>query len=368
MKRKIPFAKYTFCGNNFVLVDETKTPLFSEIEKATFANLATNTYFGVGSDNFLVIQKCNSQVLSEINQTHGYWSKTPQLNSADFIFRMFEPDGTEAFSCGNGLMCIANFLFRKYDMKFARVVTEIPTASPKVVTIGTESTHNMNWVNLGHPRKISHDMFKPEVKESYDDVVQLLNELIISFRIHDLEPFSNNTYLSLKGYLVFIGEPHLVVFSGKDVSLDGFEKTLFASSAKGISHGGIIEKRINFGTWLVDQIGMRINHKYANLFPAGMNVNFVRPVYKNKVNILEYRCFERGINKETLACGTGAVAISYISKRLNITRTKQNTIWPYLCRLYNSDAQIHVSEEESGWLLHGYPEMLFKGEFESNSS
>jgi diaminopimelate epimerase len=118
----------------------------------------------------------------------------------------------------------------------------------------------------------------------------------------------------------------------------------------------------------VDQIGKSINSKHLSLFPAGMNVNFARSVSNNGSSILEYRCFERGINRETLACGTGAVAVSYISRRLNLSHSQKNVVLPYRCRLHQADAQIHVEEDDSGCRLHGYPVMLFEGEFEFNES
>lgn len=364
MKRTIPFVKYTSYGNNFVIVDELENPLFLEKEKTRFANFATNIYFGVGSDNFLVIQRCTKEVLESINQTHGYWSKMPALDEADFIFRMFEPDGTEAFSCGNGLMCIARHLFRTYKLESVKIVTEIPTATPKVINIGTEPGENLSWANLGHPRKITSHMFNPETPDPYDDIILSTDHLSVTFRAHDLQPFSDDTLIRLKGYIVFTGEPHLVVFPEKDGILDGFQEVLFASSAMSSSTGKAVERRISFGTWLVERIGLSLNQNYESLFPAGMNVNFARPIQSQGDNIVEYRCFERGINRETLACGTGAVAVSYISKRLNLLQSGKNTVLPYRCRLHEADARIQVSEDDSGCRLYGNPTMLFKGEFE----
>ncbi|MBI9092122.1 MAG: hypothetical protein JEZ12_23160 [Desulfobacterium sp.] len=365
MKKKIPFVKYTSYGNNFVIVNEIEMPLFSENEKSRFAHFATNMSFGVGSDNFLVIQRCTEYVLEEITKDRGYWTETPEINNADFVFRMFEPDGTEAFSCGNGLMCIASYLFRTYKIESARIVTEIPGSTPKIVNIGTESMNRTSWANLGHPRKIPYSMFKPPISKSFDDEIHSLSDLEISFRAHDLKPFSDKTVINLKAYLVFTGEPHLVVFPGQDGLLDAFKEVLFASSSHNNPSGKSFERRANFGIWLVDQIGLSINRNYLTLFPAGMNVNFARRIELNDADALEYRCFERGINRETLACGTGAIAVSHISKRLNLIQSQNTTALPYRCRLHDSNARIHVKEDESGYRIHGYPVMLFEGEVAS---
>ncbi|MCP3942179.1 MAG: diaminopimelate epimerase [Desulfobacteraceae bacterium] len=363
MKRKIPFVKYTLNGNNFVLVDETQKQLLCEIEKIKFANLATNINFGVGADNFLVIQHCNRKAFHEINQEHDYWPKAPDPEDADFIFRMFEPDGTEAFSCGNGLMCIAHYLFQRYGIESARIVTQIPTPTPKTRILGTESAQKSGWVNLGPPSRIPDNLFIQSPPVLYHQDIQMIDSLSISFRAHDLEPFSKETRLDLKAYLTFIGEPHMVIFPGNDTYLDGFEQIIFPSP-RGMNFGSVKDKRINFSTWLINQIGTRINTRYLNLFPAGINVNFVRPVENNGTNILEYRCFERGINRETLSCGTGALAISYISRQLNVTAAKETIIWPYQCRLQKSKAQVYVKENNADWILHAYPTRLFEGSFD----
>jgi diaminopimelate epimerase len=104
----IPFMKYTSFGNNFVIVDETNGPVITELGKSKFAYQATNTNFGVGCDNFLVIQQCNLENLSAIRKHRGYWFEIPDPSSAEFIFRMFEPNGEEAYCCGNGLMCLSD--------------------------------------------------------------------------------------------------------------------------------------------------------------------------------------------------------------------------------------------------------------------
>ena len=93
---KIVFTKYTSYGNNFVLVDESKGQVLSESEKSDFSYQATNTCFGIGSDNLIVIQPCRPETLASINRSSHYWDDIPDSTSADFIFRMFEPSGEEA--------------------------------------------------------------------------------------------------------------------------------------------------------------------------------------------------------------------------------------------------------------------------------
>ena len=78
---------------------------------------------------------------------------------------------------------------------------------------------------------------------------------------------------------------------------------------------------------------------------------------------MEYRCFERGINRETLACGTGALAVSFVARHLNLIREKQITVWPHRSRWYVPDASIRVEEDKMCWFIYGKPMLLLKGKF-----
>ncbi|MEA1905577.1 MAG: diaminopimelate epimerase [Euryarchaeota archaeon] len=64
----------------------------------------------------------------------------------------------------------------------------------------------------------------------------------------------------------------------------------------------------------IDEIAPKI--RYAPVFPEGTNVNFVKVENKSKITI---RTYERGVEAETLSCGTGAVASAYVTRRLGRT-------------------------------------------------
>ena len=85
--KNIPFVKYTCYGNNFVIIDETVSPVLSEEEKSQFAHYATNVSFGIGCDNLLVIQRCTDEILSKIDTARGYWENMPASSDAEFVFR-----------------------------------------------------------------------------------------------------------------------------------------------------------------------------------------------------------------------------------------------------------------------------------------
>jgi diaminopimelate epimerase len=83
----------------------------------------------------------------------------------------------------------------------------------------------------------------------------------------------------------------------------------------------------------------------------------------SKEDVLEYRCFERGIYKETLSCGTGALASAFVAKNLKLINTNQIALWPHRCRWEDPEAQILVKKNKDGWILNANPIRLFDGEF-----
>jgi diaminopimelate epimerase len=361
----LQFVKQTSFGNNFVIVDETQGQVLPEGQKQKFAYLATNQSFGIGCDNFLVIQSCTSQVLDEINQHNQYWSHMPDTAGARFIFRMFEPDGSEAFSCGNGLMCVANYLSEQYGIESSRILTEVPTHQPKIVTIGSNPNEPNAWANLGKPRRVCSSQASLDIRTRHDDDMDFIAHLDVSgFRKSDsAQFFDNRTSLSIQGYLVSTGEPHLVIFTDLGFSIQGVSELVFPDGAAGTSMQGTMEKRRSTSSAFVDFIGHYFARVHQKHFPAGININFVR--YLKESNALEYRCFERGINRETLACGTGALATAVVAERLNIVRGRTITVLPHRCRWFDEEAAIQVKNTTEGWVLLGRPILLCQGTFNS---
>src|SRR5690606_30179868 len=85
---KFTFTKMQALGNDFVVIDsirQTFTPT-SELVRAL-----ADRRRGVGCDQVLVLEKAE--------------------DAADFIYRIFNADGTEVGQCGNGARCAAEFLY-----------------------------------------------------------------------------------------------------------------------------------------------------------------------------------------------------------------------------------------------------------------
>lgn len=346
----IPFVKYTSCGNNFVIVDETEQSLLTEDEMSRFAFRATNTSFGIGCDNLLVIQRCNDANLSALANNRSYWQRPPSSDSAEFLFRMFEPSGEEALCCGNGLMCVASHLYNQHGISATSIMTEIPMATPKSTRIGAGRDRTGGWVNLGHPRVTPTELVTNEYTESIDSAIQRMQELTVKFRSDDLKPYTQNSELKIRSTLVFTGEPHLVIFPDSDFSVPELADFIFSRS------GG--ERRESFGTWLVEHIGNYLNNRLRHIFPVGINVNFARRL---EASVIENRCYERGINRETLACGTGSLAVAYTYDALNTLNLTEMEIYPHRCRWHDESARIRIEKSADGWHLSSDPVLLFEG-------
>lgn len=362
--KKIPFVKYTSCGNNFVIVDDIMGGVLSETEMSRFAYQATSTAFGIGSDNLLLIQSCTEDTLDAIASERHYWDALPDSSRVEFVFRMFEPTGDEALCCGNGLMCIADYLYRCHGIKAASIMAEMPFSVPRVLAIGS-SAGASSWVNLGHPRRTPMELVTPGVALPFDDTIDFIAELSIKFRKYDLKPFTEDGTLTLSGYLVFTGEPHLVVFPDRHFSVPDLADSLFAPSIPSSPDSVLIHGPVDFGSWLVHRIGSYINTQFLDLFPAGLNVNFAR---LHEPGVIEYRCYERGINRETLACGTGALAVAYVFQQLHGLKAEAIDVLPHRCRWHDAEARIQVQQTNNGWLLNASPVMLFEGTYQLISS
>ncbi len=359
--KNIPFTKYTCYGNNFVIIDESVTPVLSEEEKSRFAYHAANTFFGIGCDNLLVVQRCTGEVLSRIDKARGYWESMPDSSDADFVFRMFEPNGDEAFCCGNGLMSVASLLCERYGIESAKIMTEVPLPSPRVLEIGRGTNEKFGWVNLGRPRRVPAEMASHPSRRPVHECIDVLDEITIRLRSHDLRAYSEHSSLRMSAYLVFTGEPHLVVFPHESFSESALAKPIF-TLANPESRDTRVRSRVSVGSWLVRRIGAFLNDRYHHHFPAGINVDFAH--VDTERGAIVYRCFERGIERETLACGTGAMAIAVVAKHLGYLHGRETRVLPYLCRWHDSNAEIRIIEASNGdWRVEGAPTLLMEGNF-----
>ncbi len=102
----------------------------------------------------------------------------------------------------------------------------------------------------------------------------------------------------------------------------------------------------------VDGVGRRIRFD-SSLMPEGANVHFCQQVDRDKIRL---RTYERGVETETLSCGSGAAAASYIAYRKNMVDGNVKVLAP------GGDLSVHIDSERM--FLEGKPVVVFEGVLE----
>lgn len=279
---ELKFTKMQGCGNDYVYIstfDQTLEDLSSVAKKLS------DRHFGIGGDGVIFV--CPSDV-------------------ADGKMRMFNEDGSEGRMCGNGVRCVAKFL---YDHGLARKETlTVETLSGiKTITLTMES---------GEVVGATVDMGKAETNPSQIPVL-LEGEEIINRPITVGDREYRITCVSM-------GNPHCVIFTD-DVRSIPLEKI-----------GPLFERN--------------------PLFPESVNTEFIRVIDRTH---LEMRVWERG-SGETLACGTGACA-SVVAAVKNGYCDK-NT--PITVTLLGGDLRIVYGDETV--LMEGPARTVFEGTCDPN--
>ncbi|MBK8550792.1 MAG: diaminopimelate epimerase [Ignavibacteria bacterium] len=177
---------------------------------------------------------------------------------ADFKMNYFNKDGTGDALCGNGLRCTVKYIWDNdlSDKEHLKIeaVSEIYSCS--------KADEGQISVSFPPPVKVKTNF---KLKVHFQEWWELLNWSYVD-----------------------CGSPHIVVF------IDEIEKPVVKNLDE-----------VNIAEW-----GRNIR-MHKDLMPEGANVNFVKVLSKDKGE-LEVRSYERGVEGETLACGTGAISSAII--------------------------------------------------------
>lgn len=349
---RVELRQYTSFGNSFALVDETENPQLDEHHMRALARVTTSPANASGADNLLVLQRCTGEVLERINTHRGYWGPQAEV-VAEYVFRMFEPDGEEAFSCGNGLVCIAHHLDTHHGVERALIATEIPSRVPRARPIGRALTGEGYRANLGEPCLLPGALSRLEARASDVGAIGELRDFVVGCELGDARGHGRAASLPMTGFLTHTGEPHLVFFRSEQRSSSSALEEIWrlvlgehadeAPSSRG--------ERFRLGTRALHRIGLAFNGTEQSWFPRGINVDFASVTGDG---VIEYRCFERGIQRETMACGTGAVAVAAAARHLGLLDEPTVRLRPLRARVdaRYRDAELRVTRERSGeWWL-----------------
>ncbi|GAA4345997.1 diaminopimelate epimerase [Kangiella taiwanensis] len=243
----VPFTKMQGIGNDFMVVDAISQPVY--LNQGQISQLAHRN-FGIGFDQLLMIE-------------------APQHPEADFHFRIFNADGSEAGHCGNGARAVAKYV-RQKGLTWKRELR----LSTNTATMNTVLEDNgLITINMGKPR------LEPE-------------KIPLRFAEQSDTYMIDAEGIRYKVGAVSMGNPHCVI------QVDDIENAP------------------------VEKVGPVLSrHSY---FPAQANVGFMQVIQPSEIKL---RVFERGVG-ETLACGTGACAAVVAGRLQNILEEKVKVTLP----------------------------------------
>jgi len=319
----LTLERWSVYGNDLLFLDALTSP--SPREKDLPA-LAERLLADTGCDSLILVQGCSRTTLAAVNEAWGYWT-TPPSSVPDIMVRIFEPDGSESLSCGNGLLSAASMLLERGVPLPVMALTGLPDPAPWTVEIGTDRVGRA-WLKSDRPRRVPVTLAVPEGRTPICSSLDRFSGIAPADRDGLLYP------PHLAGYLVLTGEPHLVVLAQE-------------------WDGAVPEGREERGRWL-DVLGSHLNRAGRVLFPKGVNIDLVLP--GKKEDGVGYRCFERGVNRETGACGTGALAVAYTWRELACESCDSIRVRPFGAE----DDGYLVRWTDGGMRLCGMPRYLGK--------
>ena len=285
-KQKLKFTKMSACSNDYIYIN-----LFDKensVSSPEFLSIfLSDRHNGVGGDGVILI--CPSDV-------------------ADAEMRMFNLDGSEGLMCGNGIRCVAKYLFDNGIAKGEKVgegryKLHIDTKSGvKECVVITKN---------GLVSKVTVDMGKAELAPEKIPV-RLEGEQVVNKPIS----IGGNVY---RITCCSMGNPHCTVFVPSVDKLD------------------------------LEDLGPKF--EYDPMFPERVNVGFVEVIDKHT---LKARIWERG-SGETMACGTGTCA-AVVAATLNGYCEKGKDI-----RVILKGGELKINYTDERVLMTGKAEKVYDG-------
>ncbi|MBI4198869.1 MAG: diaminopimelate epimerase [Chloroflexi bacterium] len=298
------FAKMHGAGNDYVVLDARK----ASDDWASLARQLCDRHYGVGSDGLLVV------VSSRV---------------ADIRMRMFNPDGSEAEMCGNGIRCFTKYVLERGIVSRGRAPVRVETGAGVLEVApfwGHDGRVERARVAMGEPRFSARDIpvLLPAGESGLRlDITNLSRDVTVRFRTEELVA---GYPLQVDGRTfsvtcVSMGNPHAVAFLEEPVDLVPLER-----------------------------LGPMVEHH--PLFPRRVNFHIVN---RYDGSHLKARSWERGAGL-TLACGTGACAIQAAARLLGLTEETVELQMPggVLIVSWPGDGPVH---------LEGPAEEVFEGEW-----
>ncbi|HIR24768.1 MAG TPA: diaminopimelate epimerase, partial [Candidatus Egerieimonas faecigallinarum] len=273
------FTKMHGIGNDYVYVNCFEETVENPSETAKFVS---DRHFGIGSDGLILIKP--SQI-------------------ADCEMDMYNADGSQGAMCGNGVRCVAKFVYDAGIAKKDRISVATKSGIKYVEVFAENGKAVSVRVNMGAPILRAEEV--PMVCEK---------DTAVAYPLEVDGSVWNVTAVSM-------GNPHAVVYID---DVDGLE---------------------------IEKIGPAFEHHPA--FPDRVNTEFVRVIDRHTVQM---RVWERG-SGETLACGTGACAVAVSSILNGFVEDGEVTV-----KLLGGDLRIEWDRQENTVYMTGPATTVFEGE------
>ena len=250
-------------GNDFVVIDARET----DRDWGALARDVCDRHFGVGADGI---------ILALPSQT------------AHLRMRMFNPDGSEAEMCGNGIRCVAKFALERGIAAWPQDVLRIETLAGMITVSPIGEGFQRARVGMGPPRLRPAEVpvdpaYRLAVVGARESVAQWPRGAGAEFRLPEGELVLDWPVVVPNGNFhvtgVSMGNPHAVAFVDTPVE-----------------------------DLALHEFGPQVEHH--PLFPQRVNFEVVNVVDRGR---LRARVWERGAG-ETMACGSGACAIAVAAR------------------------------------------------------
>ena len=277
------FTKMHGCGNDYIYVDGAREQIEPE-KKPELARRLSDRHFGIGGDGAIFINPSTE---------------------ADFEMEMYNADGSRAEMCGNGIRCVAKYVYDN-GLTDKTNISIVSCGQVKYLELFLKDGRvDTVRVNMGAPELSAGKI--PVTAENGKD--RVIDEAIT---------VQGNEY---KMTCVSMGNPHAVVFMDEVERLD------------------------------IEKIGPYFeNHE---CFPKRINTEFVKVIDRTHVQM---RVWERGTG-ETLACGTGCCA-TVVACILNGLTDETVTV-----KLLGGEIQITWDREADLVYMTGPATTVFDGEY-----
>lgn len=277
----IKFTKLHGTGNDFVLIDaRTQQPR----DWSALARAVCDRHFGVGADGILLVS---------------------ESGPADYRMIMYNPDGSEAEMCGNGIRCFAKYLFDTGDLRGREASIETGDGIKRVELETGE----------GRVRRVVVDMGRPNFTPAEIPILADGDVVI------DLPRTVDGHALALTA--VSMGNPHAIHFLADDPR-----------------------------EFPLERVGPLVEHDA--LFPRRVNFEIARVRSRSAVDV---RVWERGAGI-TLACGTGACAVFAAARRKDLIDDRA------VLRLPGGELEMR-NGPDGQILMAGPAEEVFTGEWQT---